>query len=77
MELVLVITKTGMDIPEDEGLKYVLLYTASDDISARTLQVATKQWSFGNGLDNSYPIGRYKLVDKVFSAPIELARWAD
>ena len=42
----------------------MLGYTASNDISARTLQLATKQWSFGKGLDNSCPISRPKILDK-------------
>lgn len=73
-ELAFVIAKTGRDIPEDEALTYVLGYTASNDISAHTLQLATKQWSFGKGLDNSCPIGRSKTLNKVFSEPIKLAR---
>lgn len=68
-ELALVIGKTGRDIPEDKALDYVLGYTASNDISARTLQLATKQWSFSKGLDNSCPIGRPKILNKGCSGP--------
>lgn len=68
-ELALVIGKSGRDIPEDEALDYVLGYTASNDISARTLQLATKQWSFGKGLDNSCPIGRPKILNNRLSGP--------
>jgi 2-keto-4-pentenoate hydratase/2-oxohepta-3-ene-1,7-dioic acid hydratase in catechol pathway len=57
-ELCLVIGKTGRDIPEEEALDYVLGYTASNDVSARTLQMITAQWSFSKGLDGSCPIGR-------------------
>lgn len=56
-ELCAVIGKSGRDIPENRALEYVLGYTASNDVSARTLQVATKQWSFSKGLDSSCPIG--------------------
>ncbi|OAQ99508.1 hypothetical protein LLEC1_01698 [Akanthomyces lecanii] len=56
-ELCIVIGKTGRDIPEDQALDHVLGYTAANDVSARTLQLATKQWCFGKGLDNSCPIG--------------------
>ncbi|PKK48221.1 hypothetical protein CI102_7855 [Trichoderma harzianum] len=56
-ELCIIIGKTGRDIPEDKALDYVLGYTASNDVSARTLQLAAKQWSFSKGLDNSCPIG--------------------
>ena len=57
-ELCLVIGKTGRDIPEEEALDYVLGYTASNDVSARTLQLITAQWSFSKGLDGSCPIGK-------------------
>ncbi|KAL2206007.1 hypothetical protein CC79DRAFT_1349305 [Sarocladium strictum] len=56
-ELCIVIGATGRDIPEDKALDHVLGFTASNDISARTLQLKTKQWCFGKGLDNSCPIG--------------------
>lgn len=57
-ELCLIIGKTGRDIPEDEALDYVLGYTASNDVSARTMQMITTQWSFSKGLDGSCPIGQ-------------------
>lgn len=56
-ELCLVIGKTGRDISEDDALDYVLGYTASNDVSARNLQLITPQWSFSKGLDSSCPIG--------------------
>lgn len=56
-ELCLVIGKSGRDIPEEEALDYVLGYTASNDVSARTMQMITAQWSFSKGLDGSCPIG--------------------
>ncbi|KAF4336947.1 bifunctional 4-hydroxyphenylacetate degradation enzyme [Fusarium beomiforme] len=55
-ELCVVIGKTGRDIPENRALEYVLGYTAANDVSARNLQLAVKQWSFSKGLDNSCPI---------------------
>jgi 2-keto-4-pentenoate hydratase/2-oxohepta-3-ene-1,7-dioic acid hydratase in catechol pathway len=42
-ELCLVIGRDGRDIPEEEALDYVLGYTASNDVSARALQLATSQ----------------------------------
>lgn len=56
-ELCLVIGKTGRDISEDDALDYVLGYTASNDVSARTMQMLTAQWSFSKGLDGSCPLG--------------------
>ena len=56
-ELCLIVGKTGRDIQEEDALDYVLGYTASNDVSARELQLLTPQWSFSKGLDYSCPIG--------------------
>jgi 2-keto-4-pentenoate hydratase/2-oxohepta-3-ene-1,7-dioic acid hydratase in catechol pathway len=53
-----VIRKTGRDISEEDALDYVLGYTASNDVSARDMQMLTAQWSFSKGLDGSCPIGK-------------------
>ncbi|KNB12257.1 hypothetical protein FOXG_11883 [Fusarium oxysporum f. sp. lycopersici 4287] len=68
-ELCVIIGKTGRDIPEDKALEYVLGYTASNDVSARTLQLAVKQWSFSKGLDNSCPIGPVLVSPSVIDDP--------
>jgi 2-keto-4-pentenoate hydratase/2-oxohepta-3-ene-1,7-dioic acid hydratase in catechol pathway len=49
--------KTGRDIREEDALDYILGYTASNDVSARTLQMVTAQWSMSKGLDSSCPTG--------------------
>ncbi|KIX99413.1 uncharacterized protein Z520_04989 [Fonsecaea multimorphosa CBS 102226] len=56
-ELAVILSKTGRDIPEEKALEYVLGYTASNDVSARTQQHNTSQWSFAKGLDGAAPIG--------------------
>ncbi|PCD29623.1 hypothetical protein AU210_012155 [Fusarium oxysporum f. sp. radicis-cucumerinum] len=68
-ELCVIIGKTGRDIPEDKALEYVLGYTASNDVSARSLQLAVKQWSFSKGLDNSCPIGPVLVSPSVIDDP--------
>lgn len=65
-ELCLVIGKTGRDIPEEDALDYVLGYTASNDVSARTMQMITTQWSFSKGLDGSCPIGKLPVPELKF-----------
>ena len=45
-ELCVVIGKSGRDIKEADALDYVLGYTASNDVSAKTLQHLTPQWCF-------------------------------
>lgn len=57
-ELCVVIGKSGRDIPEEKALDYVLGYTCSNDVSARTMQMLTTQWSFSKGLDGSCPLGK-------------------
>lgn len=48
-ELSIVIGKSGKDIPKEKALEYVLGYTASNDVSARTQQFKNSQWSFSKG----------------------------
>lgn len=66
-ELAVVIGRAGRDIPEEEALEYVLGYTASNDVSARTLQMTTSQWGFSKGLDGSLPIGKATLAEIILS----------
>jgi 2-keto-4-pentenoate hydratase/2-oxohepta-3-ene-1,7-dioic acid hydratase in catechol pathway len=68
-ELCVVIGKTGRDIPEDKALDYVLGYTCSNDVSARTMQMLTTQWSFSKGLDGSCPIGPVLVTKEAISDP--------
>ncbi|PON24995.1 hypothetical protein TGAM01_v206076 [Trichoderma gamsii] len=71
-ELCVIIGKTGRDIPEERALEYVLGYTATNDVSARTLQLAAKQWSFSKGLDNSCPIGPVLVSPSAIDDPQSL-----
>lgn len=66
-ELGVVIGKTGRDIPEEDAVKYILGYTACNDVSCRSLQRITAQWSFSKGLDGSCPVGRYTLQNILFT----------
>ncbi|KAL6245942.1 hypothetical protein RBB50_007095 [Rhinocladiella similis] len=68
-ELCVVIGKTGRDIPEEKALDYVLGYTCSNDVSARTMQMLTTQWSFSKGLDGSCPLGPVLVTKDVISDP--------
>ncbi|KAL7908466.1 hypothetical protein GGI35DRAFT_470099 [Trichoderma velutinum] len=72
-ELCIIIGKTGRDIPEERALEYILGYTASNDVSARTLQLAAKQWSFSKGLDNSCPIGPVLVSPSAIDDPQSLS----
>lgn len=72
-ELCVIIGKDARDISEEDALDYVLGYTASNDVSARTLQMETTQWSFSKGLDGSCPIGAYRSQTETFDQLIMLA----
>ncbi|KAK9447019.1 uncharacterized protein V1518DRAFT_422704 [Limtongia smithiae] len=56
-ELAVVLSKSGKDISAEDAWDYVLGYTASNDISARTQQFANSQWGFSKGFDGAAPIG--------------------
>lgn len=72
-ELCVVIGKTGRDIKEEDAFDYVLGYTASNDISARTLQLNQSQWCFGKGLDDSLPIGPVLVSSSIINDPQALS----
>lgn len=58
-ELAVVIGKDCKNVSEADANKYILGYTASNDVSSRTPQFATTQWSFSKGFDGACPIGEY------------------
>ncbi|KAK7553364.1 hypothetical protein IWX49DRAFT_496480 [Phyllosticta citricarpa] len=68
-ELTVVIGKEGRDIPESKALEHVLAYTAGNDVSARTQQFATSQWSFSKGFDGSAPVGPVLVAPHALPAP--------
>ncbi|KAG2179661.1 hypothetical protein INT44_006509 [Umbelopsis vinacea] len=72
-ELCVIIGKTGRDIKEEDAYNYVLGYTASNDISARKLQLSQSQWCFGKGLDDSMPIGPVVVSPSVIKDPHTLS----
>ena len=58
VELALVISRGGIDIPESEALDHVFGYMAANDISAREVQRRHGgQWFKGKSLDGTCPIG--------------------
>ncbi|CAP91419.1 hypothetical protein E8E15_007333 [Penicillium rubens] len=71
-ELSIVLSKSGRDIPESEAMDYVLGYTCSNDVSARTQQFKNSQWCFSKGLDGSCPIGPVLVSPSVVGNPHNL-----
>ncbi len=56
-ELAVIIGRAGKNIPAAEAMSYVYGYTVLNDISARDLQMAGKQFFKGKSLDGSCPLG--------------------
>lgn len=57
VELAVIIGKTAKNVPAAQAADYIFGYTILNDVSARVLQTAHKQWYFGKGLDGFTPIG--------------------
>ncbi|GAD93501.1 hypothetical protein PVAR5_2112 [Paecilomyces variotii No. 5] len=71
-ELSVILSKSGRDIPESEAMDYVLGYTCSNDVSARTQQFKNSQWCFSKGFDGSCPLGPVLVSQSVLSDPHNL-----
>ena len=56
-ELAVVLGKDARDVPAGQTKDYVFGYTILNDVSARDVQTAHKQWYFGKSLDGFTPIG--------------------
>ena len=56
-ELVIIIGKSGKNIPREKAMEHILGYTVGNDVSVRTLQFRGSQWILGKSLDNFAPIG--------------------
>ncbi|KAF2013947.1 fumarylacetoacetate hydrolase [Aaosphaeria arxii CBS 175.79] len=56
-ELAIVIGKDARNISKEEAMDYVLGYTCSNDVTARTHQFRGAQWGFGKGMDGFAPMG--------------------
>lgn len=67
-ELAVVIGKTAKNVSEADAMDYVLGYTACNDVSSRTSQLATTQWCFSKGFDGACPIGEPSSLCHVFYA---------
>lgn len=72
-ELAVVIGKDAKNVAESDVFEYVFGYTILNDISARNLQTAHKQWYFGKGLDDFTPVGPWIVTKDEFENPPALA----
>lgn len=72
-ELAVIIGKDAKDVAPEEAKDYIFGYTIINDVSARNLQNAHKQWYFGKSLDGFTPMGPCILTADSISYPPELA----
>lgn len=72
-ELAVIIGKDAKNVAESDVFEYVFGYTVLNDISARNLQTAHKQWYFGKGLDDFTPVGPWIVTKNEFENPPALA----
>ncbi len=56
-ELAVIIGKEAKNVPEEDVFDYIYGYTIINDVTARDVQVAHKQWYFGKSLDTFAPMG--------------------
>ena len=73
VELAVVLGKDAKNVSEEEAFSYVFGYTILNDMSARNLQTAHKQWYFGKGLDDFTPIGPWIVTRDEFENPPALS----
>lgn len=71
-ELAVIIGKDAKNVPKENAFDYVFGYTIINDISARNLQTAHKQWYFGKSLDDFTPMGPYIVTKDEFDTPPHL-----
>ena len=63
VELAVVVGKQGKGIAEEKAFEHIAGYTVFNDVTARDLQFADRQWFRGKGLDTFAPMGPC-IVDK-------------
>lgn len=71
-ELAVVIGKKGRNIPKQLAYDFVFGYSIANDITARDIQSAHKQYFLGKSLDGSCPIGPYIVTKDELPNPHNL-----
>ena len=72
-ELAVVLGKDAKDVPAGQTKDYVFGYTILNDVSARDVQTAHKQWYFGKSLDGFTPMGPCIVTADEIAFPPALA----
>ena len=68
-ELVIVMGRRCVDVPEERALDYVFGYCTGNDVSERTYQMITSQWLAGKTSDGFAPIGPYLVSADLVGNP--------
>ncbi len=68
-ELAVVLGKDAKNVSKENAFDYVLGYTILNDISARNVQTAHKQWYFGKSLDDFTLMGPWIVTADEFAVP--------
>lgn len=72
-ELAFIIGKDAKNVREEEARNYIFGYTIMNDVSARDVQNAHKQWYFGKSLDGFAPLGPCILTTDSIPYPPRLS----
>lgn len=62
VEFAIVIGRTATKVSMDEAYEYIAGYTVMNDVSARDVQFAQKQWHQGKSYDTFGPMGPYLVT---------------
>ena len=68
-ELAVIIGKEAKNVAEKDALDYIFGYTIINDVCARDVQTAHKQWYFGKSLDTFAPMGPCIVTADEFGFP--------
>ena len=71
-ELAVVLGKEAKNVKAESAADYVFGYTIINDVSARDVQNAHKQWYFGKSLDGFTPMGPVLVTADEFEFPPKL-----
>ncbi len=68
-ELAVILKKDAVNVAAADAYDYIFGYTVLNDVSARNLQTAHKQWYFGKSLDGFCPMGPWIVTADEIAAP--------
>jgi len=71
-ELAVIIGKDAKNVSEKDVQDYIFGYTIVNDVSARNVQTAYKQWYFGKSMDDFTPMGPWIVTADEISFPPKL-----